>query len=106
MKINKYTIIPAVTLIDVIICIVTDSIYCSANFLMIFVALMVQFFHIRLLLLGHYKENDSSFRLKKYELFILIIMPFFMIYVGNLGTDELWRSSDCPNTFIEYMIAR
>ncbi len=104
---NKSSLIVVLTItIDIIICFCVDSIYCSVSWFLIFLAVIPQMICLYLLLQGNLpttKEDKKSF--SREHAIIFIFAGFFGLYSGNLGVNEQGRTTDCPNTWLQYLFS-
>ena len=93
-----------IIVINILIFICVDSIYCSKDWFFIALGLIPQGICTFLLLQGEFlNEKDSNKVFSKERAIIFIFICFLSTYNGNLGVDKTGRTDDCPNTWLLYL---
>ena len=106
MTMNELKLLVMFTMVmNISILVFVDSIYCKPTWWLIILGLTVQGVCASLLLKGSLlpKKEISHLELSREDAVILLLGCFFLVYNGSLGIDERGRTSDCPNTWIQYM---
>ncbi len=89
---------------NILIFVFVDSIYCSADWFFIALGIIPQFIMTYLLLQDVFpKEKEAEGKLSKEKVIVFIFICFLATYNGNLGVDKTGRTTDCPNTWLQYL---
>ena len=106
MTMNKLKLLVVFTMVmNISIFVFVDSTYCKPAWWLIILGLTVQGVCAFLLLQGSLlpKKETSYLELSREGAIILLLGCLSLVYNGSLGTNEKGRTSDCPNTWIQYM---
>lgn len=91
-------------IIDLLILVIFDSIYCQKDTFLILYGCFIQLFYFVLFFSCFLDDIDFLLKLKeKVPFCILILGSFLLLKNGSLGTDITGRTTQCPNTWLLYL---